>query len=160
MANGRVPNVDIFGYSDYETSGNSETPKGFIKDALRGNVGRSPVSDLFFSQNNIDALQVGMHNMVLDKSCGKYNIGRQSIPELVIAMRGVYLQDSKNSKFDVVGQVRALNGQVLAYFVPQIIAELSMHEKYISDVNRVPVPIAWGENTSSYGANPLELKRL
>lgn len=160
QANGRVVNVDAFGFSDFEVGTNKQTPKNFVNDALRGNLGRGPVSDLFFSDRNIDALQLGLHNMVLDKSCGKYNIGRQSINELLVVMRGIYLQDSKNILHDVVGQVRDLNAQVLAFLVPRIMSELDMHETYIKDVNTMPVPISRGENTGIYGSDPLVMKRL
>lgn len=145
---------------DYEALQRGPTQKNLVVDALRGNIGISPVSELFFSDTNIDALQIGIHNMVLNKSCGKYRLGRQSDKELTIIMRAIYLQDSKNSKFDVLGQVRSLNEQVLAFSVPRLLSELKMHDMYINDIQKIPVPMSYGVNTSVAGTKTLEMKRM
>lgn len=160
MANGRVILDSSPPPVDFENLRREPTQKNFVSDALKGNIGRNAVSELFFSDVNIDALQLGMHNMVLNKSCGKYNIGRQSDKELAIIMRAIYLQDSVNSKYDVLGQVRHLNEQVLNFTVPRLINELGMHDTYLQDIQKMPVPMAYGQNTSVAGTKNLELTKL
>lgn len=156
--NGRVILDTSSHPSDFEIP--SATQQNLIVDALRGNIGRCPVSELFFSSKNIDALQIGMHNMILNATCGKSRIGRQSDKELSIIMRAIYLQDSQNSKYDVLGQVRRLNEQVLAFAVPRLLNEINMHQTYLSDIQKMPIPMSYGINTSVAGTKNLELKTL
>ena len=150
LANGRVI-LDTSRPSPADFGIREPTQKNFVSDALKGNIGKNPVSELFFSDINIDALQIGMRNMVLNKSCGKYKIGRQSDKELTIIMRAIFLQNSVNSKYDVIGQVRNLNENVLNFAVPRLINELEMHDTYLQDIQRMPIPMAYGENTSVAG---------
>jgi hypothetical protein len=44
---------------------------GIEERVLRGRIQSTPVSQLFFSNSNIDALQLGLRNAVLNKTCGK-----------------------------------------------------------------------------------------
>ena len=146
--------------ADYETLERQDTQKNFVNEALRGHIARSPLSDLFFSDLNIDALQLGMRNMVLNNSCGKYNIGRQSDKELTIIMRGMYLQTPSNNQYNLVKQVQNLNARVLAFVIPRLLNELQMHDTYLNDISKLPVPLCYGENTSVAGSKYLELKKL
>jgi hypothetical protein len=157
--NGRV-NLSGDIPSDYEAGARENTPKNFKNEALRGNLNRTPLSDLFFSATNIDALQIGMRNMVLDKTCGKHNIGRQSDKELMTIMKGIFLTNSKNIPVALVEQVRELNAQVLAFAVPRLINEINMHEKYLKDISQMPNPLCYGEVTSVKGTKYLELNKL
>jgi hypothetical protein len=138
----------------------SRTPSKFKDDVAKGNMADGPVMDLFFSELNINMLQKGIVNMVLNKSCGKYRIAQQSTSELLTIMRATYLQESMNSIVDVVGQVKRLNELVLMYSVPRIINEKEMHDRYIKDISTLPVPMAYGQATSVAGTKTLELTRF
>lgn len=138
----------------------SRVPSKFKDDVAKGNMADGPVMDLFFSELNINMLQKGIVNMVLNKSCGKYRIAQQSTSELLTIMRATYLQESMNSIVDVVGQVKRLNELVLMYSVPRIINEKEMHDRYIKDISTLPVPMAYGQATSVAGTKTLELTRF
>lgn len=145
--------------SDYATIFEAKkTPTMYKDDMAKGQVASNPVMDLFFSDLNIETLQRGIVNMVLNKSCGRLRIGQQSTSELLIIMRATYLQESINSIVDVVRQVKRLNELVLMYSVPRIMSEHEMHKRYIKDITTLPVPMAYGENTSVAGTKQLELK--
>lgn len=149
-------------YADYasyaESSKSSHISNFAVADAVKGNLNTNPVSKLFFSEVNVQAIQTGIRNMVLNKTCGKNRLGDQSYNELFQVMRAIYLKDSINSNFDIVGQVRKLNEQVLDYTVPRILTELDMHDAYIRDISKLPTPMLRGESTSVAGTKTLELK--
>lgn len=158
---GRV-NTNGVRVSDYPNIA-EDTPiskYNFKADVAKGNMGENPVMELFFSDMNVTLLQRGIINMVLNKSCGKYKIGEQSLNELLTVMRATYLQESTNSIVDVVGQVKRLNELVLMYCVPRILNEYEMHVRYIKDINTLPVPMAYGQATSVTGTKTLEIKRF
>ena len=134
------------------------TASGYEHDVAKGNIASNPVSQLFFSDVNMNALQQGISNMILNKSCGKLSVGKQSTNELLVIMRAIYLSDSINSFINIVGQVKALNETVLLYCVPRIMSELESHQTYIRDITSLPMPLRYGESTSVAGSKQLERK--
>ena len=118
---------------------------------IKGNFEKNCVNDLFFSQTNIDALQTGLRNLVSNKTQGKHSIGPQSESELMIIMRGMYLEYGVNLQTDVVQQVKDLNKKVLDYSVPRILVDLEQYEKYVEDASQVHVPMERSTNVSNKG---------
>lgn len=132
----------------------------FKSEAVKGIVEKSPLSDLFFSQRNIDALQEGIRYVVYKKSCSKHVIDNQSEDELKTIMRAVYLQDAKRQMYGIVEQVRELNATVIDYCCERIVKEIEMYMKYKQDISALPVPMAYGESTSIAGMKQLERKQF
>lgn len=130
----------------------------FDDDATKGIIGKSHVSELFFSEKNLEALQHGIRYGVFKKTCGKHVIGNQSIEQLYIIMRSIYLQYSRNLPYDIVGQVRELNGRVLEFAVHDISKELDMYDTYIKEASSLPVPLERSENVSIKGDRSFEFK--
>jgi hypothetical protein len=157
---GRVTTNAPGTYTDFDLVGETKkaSDHNFSKEATAGHMENDEVSDLFFSPINVQALQRGIRNMVLTKTCGKHIIGNQSSNELYMIMRGIFLQECKFSKAYVLEQVKALNISVLQYAVPRIVGELDMHDSYIKDISTMPVPLAWGESTNVTGTRSLEQK--
>lgn len=155
---GRVDIINNIDYSDYDQFKGSTT--SFVDDALKSHVSKNDVSSLFFSEYNINLLQLGMQNMILNQTCGKYRIGKQSVNELLTIMRGIYLQYSNNIQINIKEQVRKLNEHVLNFAVPRIISELLMHDKYISDIKQNPIPMEYGLNTSVCGTKNSDSSKL
>lgn len=159
MNNGRVADINsqqmmAYSMNDYKRD------LTFSKEATRGIVAKNEVSDLFFSDLNIDALQLGIRNGVYLKSCKKHVIGTQSEEELKIIMRSVYLQHAKNLPFDVVAQVRELNLHVLIFAVDRILTEINIYKKYRQDLASLPDPMERSTNTSSRGTKVLEITKF
>jgi len=111
-------------------------------DAMTGNWYSTQLSKLFFSVENINALQYGIMQGVYNLSSGEYHIGPQSCDELKIIMRSVFLQNSTNQKNDIKGQVRELNKIVLDYCVKQVYGEAKGYMQYKKDVSSLAVPLS------------------
>jgi len=62
-----------------------------------GNFQRTKLSEMFFSQENIDYLQNQIIVGVYKKTDGKYRVTKQSEDELVIVMKSIYLQYGRNN---------------------------------------------------------------
>jgi hypothetical protein len=156
--NGRITFSSNTSYDDYKMT-IQDNIGNFADKALQGIIQCSPVSRLFFSELNIKALQRGIKNMVLNKSCGKIVIGDQSLNELLTVMRSIYLQESRYSNvMSHVEQVKKLNEKVLYYTVPRILSEFRMHKAYIDRITSLPVPMEYGQATSLAGSKTLEQK--
>ena len=66
------------------------------QDALVGNWQETPLSNAFFSKENMVILQNGIRAGVYAKSENKYVIGLQDCDTLRIVMRSIFLQYSAN----------------------------------------------------------------
>jgi len=125
---------------------------------ISGNMQASEVAQLFYSQKNLQALQNGIRYLVFKRSNGRHTIGEQSLNDLIIIMQSMYLKYGQNLFYNVVEQVRFLNGKVLDFAVPEILKELDMYEKYLKDKSSLPVPLDRSPNVSSKGEKVLEFK--
>ena len=110
----------------------------------------TPLSNLFFSKENIDNIQNGLRAGVFKRSNGQYTIGVQDCDVLKIVMRSTFLQYSANQKTNIKEQVEQLNQMVLNYCIQQVYSEAQGYIKYIYDASTLVVPIAhpvMGDNT-------------
>ena len=161
MNNGRVDttkNVNFNMYALFQ-NGNNKLSE-FSHEAIQGVHTKTPLNDLFFSSKNIDALQLGIRNLVANRTNNEFVIGNQSEVELQIIMRAIYLSEAKHLPYDVIGQVRTLNAKVLDYCVPRILEEIRMFNYYKNDVSRLPMPLDRGEFSSAKGTRFLEQREF
>ena len=148
-------------------------------DIVSRDLGHTPVSALFFSRQNIDALQEGICNKVFNESNGRFRIGRQSETELKIIMRSIYFESLRvctpgimkqiqstnplqkpiqQNKDVVLQQVRSLNQKVLDWSVHEILNNMQQFERYQEDVSKLPNPIDRPSFVSSAGSKSLEFQ--
>lgn len=125
---------------DFELSRSDKVKyTNYTQKAISGIQECTPLSNLFFDQVNIDALQEGIRYSVFKKSCGKSIIDKQDQDQLLIVMRSIYLQYSINLKIEIIEQVKILNARVLDYCVKEIMSEMNMYTKYLQDRELIPV---------------------
>ena len=100
------------------------------------------LSQVFFSQENIQILQNGIRAGIYHRSNGQYIIGPQDCDSLKIIMRSVYLQHAANQPNNITEQVVELNKIVLNYCIQQVYSEAQGYMKYLDDASTLVVPIA------------------
>lgn len=132
----------------------------YNKEALKGIQQDSPLSKLFFSKTNIDALQEGIRYSVYKATNGKFVIGRQSDDELKVIMRSYYLQFSQNLQYELIEQIKELNGLVLDYCVQQVMSGVTSYSGYLRDIQMLPYPMDLPQTTSIYGTKSSEFKEF
>ncbi len=122
-------------------------------DLMRGNWSENPISRAFYSLENMKYLQHAIKLGVYQRSGpNKWEIDDQSIDELKIIMRAMYLQYGRNSLTEPVkDQVDELNNIVLEWAIPRIITEIKAHFTYLNDITTMPVPMAPPVSMSSAG---------
>ncbi len=134
----------------------TKTSSVFATDALRGNWEVNDLSRAFFSKQNALTIQNGIRKAVYDKSGPKkYVIDDQSMDELTIIMRTMYLQYAQNLPHDIAGQVQDLNEKVLNWSVPHILSAVDHYHYYLNDISHMPVPLARSVSLSSAGTKSL-----
>jgi hypothetical protein len=147
-------NLPGFGYE-------RKAENNFQADMLRGNWEHSPLSDAFFSQQNITKIQSLIRREVYDKSQPKgYIIDEQSVDELKIIMRALYYQYAKNLPYDISGQVEELNKNVIQWSVPHILSAVDHYIYYLKDIDTLPLPIAHPVHLSRSGTRSLPFNQF
>lgn len=113
-----------------------------FRNPTEGLWNATPLSQAFFSQENIQIIQNGIRSGVYKRSNGQYVIGDQDCDSIKIIMRSVFLQYSANKPSSIPQQIIELNNIVLNYCVQQVYSEAQGYMKYIDDVSTLAVPIS------------------
>ena len=129
----------------------------YTREATPGQKTRNSVSDLYFSGQNIDAIQEGIRYRVYVESQGQFTIGRQSDQELKTVMRSIYIQNGIGN-LDCIGQVRLLNSKVLEWVVPEVLNNLLQYSRYKQDASTLPMPLDRSPLETMKGTRTLEFK--
>jgi hypothetical protein len=139
-----------------EFNTNTSVENDFQTDMLRGNWEKSPVSQGFFSADNVEILQNRIRKAVFDRSQPKgYVIDKQSIDEIKIIMRAIYLQYARNLPKDYPAQIEDLNTKVIDWSVPHILSAVDHYNFYINDISHLPIPLAQPQSLSRAGTRSL-----
>ena len=112
-----------------------------FREALTGNWSNTPLSNIFFSNKNINILKNGIRYGVYEKSNNQFIIDKQNTDELKIIMRSTYLQNSKNLPTNITEQILNLNKKVLDYSIDQVYKEAESYMKFKNDVSTLALPI-------------------
>ena len=125
-----------------------------------GLVEQTPLNKAFFSPANFQIVQNKLRKEVYDRSNGEFLIDPQSADQLMIVMRAMYLQYSKNQPTNIAGQIAELNDMVAEWCVPKILAEASMYKTYLHDIQNLPVPLQQPVYMSMKGSKSQQFDRF
>jgi len=158
LINGRVNAIDR--NNDYKIKKAVDKATEHQTNIISRNLNCTGVSKIFFSMENINLLQKGIRNKILNDTNGEYNIGRQKDDELMIIMRSIYFQYAKNQSNNISAQVLDLNTRVIEWCVPEIISNIKQSQKYIKDISTMPVPLERSVMPSRKGLKNLDITKI
>jgi hypothetical protein len=148
------PSTGGFGYR-------TQVEAGAAENLLRGNWSQNLLSKSFFSPENTRLLQNGIRRGVYEKSGDKqWLIDEQSVDELQIVMRSIYLQYAKNLDSNIPGQIEELNSLVLDWCVPKILSEVSMYQYYLEDISKMPIPLSHPVTMTAAGTKSMPFRKF
>ena len=113
------------------------------------------VNTRFFNSNNVDVLQKTLRETIKAKT--GYLIDRQADDQLLIIMRGCYIENNIDRTLPPMEQVSQLNAMTVRICLPQIASGLKQYLGYLKDASSLPSPISRSVNTSVKGSRTLEL---
>lgn len=127
-------NLDNYNGAPFELYENCNV-KNDNSTNMTANFKQTELSNLYFSQSNIDVLQDGII-LGIYKITNGTKIPKQSQDELLIVMRSIYLQNSKNLNYNFQEQINELNKKVLKYCIKNINTNLQQYNHYINDITK------------------------
>jgi len=163
---GRIPNINgpesrDFPARQYSMYTGGTPIAGFTpRQDLIGHIHKpTPLNEVFFSQANIEKLQVDIREQVYRMSGPKkFMIDRQNDDDLKIIMRSYYLSFAQNNPATVAEELADLNGRVVGFAAGRIYSDVDFHMFYRKDLEDFAPPIANPINSASYGTRTGELK--
>jgi hypothetical protein len=127
--------IDLNGFNgtpfELFENNNVENDKG---NNMTGTLGKSKLSELYFSQSNIDLLQDYIISGVFRNTSTK--ICKQSEDELLIIMRSIFLQHAKHLDYNFQEQINELNNYVLDYSIKNIESSIKQYNGYIENITK------------------------
>ena len=117
-----------------ENKNSEELRDQYIKNTIKQT--EENISDLaknFFSDCNIELINKQLVMKVYKISNKKYFIGFQSKDNLLIIMRYIWIQYSKNLDFKIKEQIIELNNLVVKEILPDIITNIEQYYGYLKD---------------------------
>jgi hypothetical protein len=109
--------------------------------SLKGIIQETPMSNLFFSDININVIQMTIrYHIFQDKN---KRIGYQSENELFTVMRSIYLQyaNSVLTSDKMLSNLRTLNKAVVDYCIGNIGDQLDQYDAYLEKISSASVPM-------------------
>ena len=95
----------------------------------------------FFSESNIEALQVEIQNGVRRASNNQLNVGRQNTDQLKMIMNSIFVENSRDQGNNAA-MIKKLNLRVLQYAVPQVYNSAESYMKYKRDITNIATPMS------------------
>lgn len=158
---GRVDTIQNNNYDVYKLfEEQNRAYRDFNQEAIKNIHTNNNLSSIFFSETNVNALQDAIRYQVYLKSCKKHIISRQSDVELRVVMKSVYLTEARHGQYNILEEIKRINGIVLNYCVNKILQEINIYITYKNDITRLPTPIPRGEFSSAKGTRTLEINKL
>jgi hypothetical protein len=138
--NGRVADIEVLDLN-LPKEGDIVINKDNQETSVKGIVEKTAVSDVFFSDMNMDVIQKSIRYSVNQRT-GKV-VARQSDNTIYIIMRSILLQyaNFRVGAADLAEEIRALNSRVVEYCVDNISSNVQQYVGYIKDLEKLPVPM-------------------
>lgn len=126
-------------------------------DPIKGILEETIVTNIFFSEQNYEALQRTIKYEVYRQ----YNntiIGKQSNEQLFIIMRSMLLQYGDLLNPNHIEEVKKINKYVVDFSVKRIISELIQYNGYVNKIDNTPIPLDLpnytNKNNFTYNLSP------
>ena len=157
--NNNSNNSNIKNYNKYTDIDNNNvernnwaTENSIQKSLLKSVYTPTPLGELFFSPDNIKRVQNKIKKNIFIETKGKYKLQvDQNDSDLLVVMRAVYIQDSYNSPYRIVHQVKELNQKVINRILPDMISNIKQNEEYLNVIDKPIDPIPLPVNVSRAG---------
>ena len=93
----------------------------------------------FFSKENIELINKQLILTVYKKTNKKFLICNQKEEDLIIVMRYVFIEFARHLPYDITGQIKDLNCNVVGEILPTIVSNVDQKVGYLRDISTQPV---------------------
>jgi hypothetical protein len=117
---------------------------------------QNDLTNTFFSSENMQRIQKKIKQEIKERTNGQFKVEvDQDENTLLLAMRNIFLEESRFLPTRIIHQVKELNQKVVDSIVPDMITEIKQYYGYLRDVNEPLRPMNRPINVSSAGRRAL-----
>jgi len=131
-----------------------EFPVGYFSDNKKGQALRKllikrelktdeynigALEEQFFSKENIALINKQLIMTVYKKTNKQFLICPQKEQDLIIVMRYVFIENARHLPYDIIGQIKELNCNVVGEILPTIVSNVDQKVGYLRDISTQPV---------------------
>lgn len=129
-----------------------------VKNITKTNVDDdSIIKDIFFTDENLDLINKQIILTIWKRTNKKYKVGFQNKDNLLIVMQYVFLENARHLPYNIKGQIRELNCQVVGEILPIIITNFEQKLGYLRDIEKrqplLDLPKSSTADRTLYSAN-------
>ena len=141
-----IPSIPSFNFEEMPVAYFSDNVRGkllrkqLIKNELK--ISECNIGDLentFFSKDNIDLINKQLILSVYNKTNKQFLICSQKETDLLIVMRYVFIEYSRNLPYDIINQIKDLNCKVVSEILPVVISNFDQKIGYLKDISTQPI---------------------
>ena len=143
MAEKKYPKFD---FEQFPVGYFSDNKKGtFLRKQLIKNELKMSECDIgkleinFFSKENIDLINKQLILTVYNKTKKQFLICAQKEEDLLVIMRYIFIENARHLPYDIPGQIRELNCNVIGEILPVIISNVDQKIGYLEDISTQPI---------------------
>ena len=117
---------------------------------------QNELANTFFSSENMQRIQNKIKQEIAKRTNGQFKVEvDQDENTLLLAMRNIFLEESRFLPTKIIHQVKELNQKVVDSIVPDMITEIKQYYGYLRDVNEPLKPMNRPLNVSNAGRRTL-----
>lgn len=133
-------------FQDYNPNIN-EMRKELVKNIIKISTNEETnLEDIFFMDENIELINKQIILTLWKKTNKQYKISFQDKSKLIIVMRYVFIENAKHLPYNIKGQIRELNCNVVGEIMPFLITNFEQKLGYLRDIERrgdlPPLPVS------------------
>lgn len=126
----------VFKYRTMYDTSKEKNLNSYKNQVLRGIYDQTLLSDLFFSEENIWNLDNQLRYKIYEMSEKQFILGPQDKVELVLIMRAIFLNYSRNNPYcSVTDQIKKLNDLVIEKASTPLYSNTLQYLRYLEDAN-------------------------
>jgi hypothetical protein len=131
-----LTNLPIGFFQDYNPKV-KDIRSQLVKNITKTNIDDvSILKEIFFSDENIELINKQIVLTIWKKTNKTYKIGFQNKENLLIIMQYIFLENAKHLPYNIKGQIKQLNCQVVGEILPNIISNFEQKLGYLRDIEK------------------------
>jgi hypothetical protein len=107
------------------------------EEAIKGLHCKSKLSNIYFSDENIQRIQKKIKKKIFELSKGKFRLDvDQDEKSIYIVMRAIYIENARHLQGQEIRQCKRLNDLVVDQIAPSMITEIKQYYGYLREINK------------------------
>ena len=152
-------NKDTMSFDKYQNNMLNEKKNCNEKSSIANKhlfIEASPLSSLYFSEENIKRIQKQIRREIYKRTCGKFKVLKDADElDMQVVMNLIFDEHAKHFPDQLVRQVKILNTHTVNHIVPNAITQIHQTSKYLKQLNKPIEPMNRPLNVNKGGRKTL-----